>query len=311
MPIASDSPDTPLRRSKRKRAMGFGMRLWSQINEDHIGLIAAGVAFYNILALFPAITALMAIGGLLVAPSEIVDQIERFSHIVPKDVMDIIVGQATSIAGSREGGLGLAALVGISFSIWSASKGMGSLIEGMNVAYDEKETRGIVKLRLFTLLMTVLGILGLIFGMMATMAVPVVLTVFPLGPLGNIVTFAAVWGTLLFATWLGLSLIYRYGPDHSHPHNFDWKLPGAPAATLLWLVASGAFAFYVGNFASYNESFGSLAGVIVLLLWLWLSAYVVLLGAEVNAEVRADARAKAERAREEEERQAEGRTATA
>ena len=195
--------------SKRKRAMGLGKRLWTQVNEDHVGLIAAGVAFYGLLALFPAITALMAIAGLLVQPSEVVDQLQRFSDIVPEEVLSIIVGQASAIAGSHGGGLGLAALLGIGFAIWSASRGMASLIEGMNVAYGEKETRGFIKLKAVTLALTLLVVFGVIFGMLATMAVPAVLSFVQLGVFGSVISFALVWGLLLAFTFGGLTIIYR------------------------------------------------------------------------------------------------------
>lgn len=269
--------------SKFTRAKQFAKRLWAQVSEDHVGLIAAGVAFYALLALFPAITAMMSIAGLMVQPGEIVDQLQQFSDIVPDQVMAIIVDQASDIAGSRTGGLGLAAAVGIGFAVWSASRGMASLIEGMNVAYGEKETRGFIKLKAVTLLLTLLVVFGIIFGMLATMAVPVVLSFVALGGFGNAISFAVVWSVLLIFTLGGLSLIYRFGPDHSETRSFNWMTPGAPVACCLWVLASGGFAFYVGNFGSYNESFGALSGVIVMLLWLWISAFVVLLGAELNA----------------------------
>ena len=265
------------------RAKEFAKRLWTQVSEDHVGLIAAGVAFYALLALFPAITAMMSIAGLMVQPGEIVDQLQEFSDIVPEQVMTIIIGQASEIAGSRSGGLGLAAVVGIGFAVWSASRGMASLIEGMNVAYGEKETRGFIKLKAVTLVLTLLVVFGMIFGMMATMAVPIVLSFVELGGYGNIVSFAIVWAVLLVFTFGGLSLIYRFGPDHSDARSYNWMTPGAPVACLFWVLASGGFAFYVGNFGSYNESFGALSGVIVMLLWLWISAFVVLLGAELNS----------------------------
>lgn len=269
--------------SRFTRAKEFAKRLWTQVSEDHVGLIAAGVAFYALLALFPAITAMMSIAGLMVQPGEIVDQLQEFSDIVPEQVMTIIIGQASEIAGSRSGGLGLAAVAGVGFAVWSASRGMASLIEGMNVAYGEKETRGFIKLKAVTLVLTLLVVFGMIFGMMATMAVPIVLSFVELGGYGNLVSFAIVWAVLLVFTFGGLSLIYRFGPDHSDARSYNWMTPGAPVACLFWVLASGGFAFYVGNFGSYNESFGALSGVIVMLLWLWISAFVVLLGAELNS----------------------------
>lgn len=270
--------------SKPERAVRLGKRLWTQVNEDHTGLIAAGVAFYGLLALFPALTALMAIAGLLVDPDRIVDQLQQFSTVVPEQVMSIIVGQASDISMNRGGGLEVAALAGTVLAIWSASRGMASLIEGMNVAYGEKETRGFFRRNAVILALTLMLMIGVIVGMLATMAVPILLSLVQLGVFGRIVSFTLVWGLLLVFTFGGLSLIYRLGPDHSRPRTQDWNSPGAVTACLLWVAASAGFAFYVGNFGSYNESFGALSGVIVMLLWLWISAFVVLLGAEVNAD---------------------------
>lgn len=286
IPHTRDGTDAP----KHQRALGLGKRLFTRVKDDHVGLIAAGVAFYGLLALFPAITALVAIGGLVLQPDRIVEQLQQFSDIIPEQVMSIIVGQASDISGRRGGGLGLAALAGTGFSIWSASRGMASLMEGMNVAYGEKETRGLIKLKAVTLGLTLLVVFGIIMGMLATMAVPVILSFLQLGGFGSVLGLVLVWGVLLVFTFGGLSLVYRFGPDHSDTNSFNWMTPGAPVACGLWVAASGGFAFYVGNFGSYNESFGALSGVIVLLLWLWISAYVVLLGAELNAEAERMAR---------------------
>lgn len=264
----------------------IALRVKDEITADHIGLIAAGVAFYGLMALFPAITALLAIGGLMVEPSQIVDQISQLEGVVPDEVMEIIIGQATEVAGSREGGLGLAAVAGILIALYSASKGMNSLIEGMNVAYDEEEKRGFFMKTFVTLTLTVFLITGLLVGLLATLAVPSVIALVDAGPVTEILGSLLAWGVLLVMTMAGLAVLYRYGPSRDKPELL-WASPGAIAACVLWLAGSAGFAFYVGNFGSYNESFGALAGVVVLLMWLWISAFIVLLGAEINAEVEA------------------------
>lgn len=264
----------------------IALRVKDEITADHIGLIAAGVAFYGLMALFPAITALLAIGGLMVEPSQIVDQISQLEGVVPDEVMEIIIGQATEVAGSREGGLGLAAVAGILIALYSASKGMNSLIEGMNVAYDEEEKRGFFMKTFVTLTLTLFLITGLLMGLLATLAVPAVIALVDAGPVAEILGSLLAWGVLLVMTMAGLAVLYRYGPSRDKPELL-WASPGAVAACVLWLAGSAGFAFYVGNFGSYNESFGALAGVVVLLMWLWISAFIVLLGAEINAEVEA------------------------
>lgn len=264
----------------------IALRVKDEIAADHVGLIAAGVAFYGLMALFPAITALLAIGGLMVEPSQIVDQISQFEGVVPDEVMEIIIGQATQVAGSREGGLGLAAVAGILIALYSASKGMNSLIEGMNVAYDEEEKRGFFMKTFVTLALTLFLVTGLLMGLLATLAVPSVIALVDAGPVTEILGTLLAWGVLLMMTMAGLAVLYRYGPSRDKPELL-WASPGAVAACVLWLAGSAGFAFYVGNFGSYNESFGALAGVVVLLMWLWISAFIVLLGAEINAEVEA------------------------
>jgi len=262
------------------------LRLKDEVAQDRVGLVAAGVAFYGLLALFPAITAILAIGGLLVEPSQIIAQLESLAGFVPEAAMTIIIDQATSVAGSREGGLGLAALVGILLALYSASKGMGSLIEGMNVAYDEQESRGFIRLKLETLGLTLFLIFGLLVAMTAMIAVPLILQTLKVGALAGALGSVVVIASLLALTLVGLAVVYRFGPSREMPE-LKWISPGAVTACLLWFAGSVGFAFYVGNFASYNESFGALGGVVILLMWLWISSYVIILGAELNSEIEA------------------------
>ena len=267
----------------------IAFRVKDEVAADRVGLIAAGVAFYGLLALFPAITALIAISGLLVEPSQVVAQLEDLKGLMPEEVIAIVTDQATAVAGSREGGLGLAAVLGVLIALWSASKGMASLIEGVNVAYDEEEKRGFIKLKLVTLGLTFFLMMGLLGALIATLVLPIVLALFELGPMFEILMTAVLWVGLFCLTVFGLSVLYRYAPSRDAPE-WQWASPGALIACLVWVIASAGFAFYVGNFGSYNESFGSLAGVIVLLMWFWISAFIILLGAEVNAEMEAQTR---------------------
>ncbi|WP_187432054.1 hypothetical protein ROLI_047690 (plasmid) [Roseobacter fucihabitans] len=267
----------------------IAFRLKDEISEDRVGLIAAGVAFYGLLALFPAITAVLAIGGLLVEPNQIINQLSALSGIVPEAVMNIITEQATEVAGSREGGLGLAALIGIALAIYSASKGMGSLMDGMNVAYDEKEERGFIRLKLETLGLTLFLIFGLLVAFSAMIGIPILLNALSFGAFAETAAGIAIIAIILALSLVGLAVLYRYGPSRDAPE-FKWVSPGAIAACIIWLIGSAGFAFYVANFGSYNESFGALGGVIVLLMWLWISAFIVMLGAELNAEMEAQTR---------------------
>lgn len=267
----------------------IGLRVNERVKSDHVGLIAAGVAFYALLALFPALTALLAVSGLIVEPAQVIDLIDDLSAVMPRQVAEIIIAQAQKVAGSEQAGLGLATILGIALALWSASKGVASLIEGLNVAYGEEEKRGFIKLKLQTLLLTLGLIVGAIYAAVAMMGVPAVLSFVDFGAITEWLIAGIGWVILICLMIVGLGVVYSYGPSRD-PAHWRWLSGGAIVAVLIWLAGSIAFAFYAANFGSYNETFGSLGGVIVLLTWLWLSAYIVLMGAELNAEVEAQTR---------------------
>lgn len=273
----------------RQGWIDIAMRVKDEVNRDHVGLVAAGIAFYGLLALFPAITACMAIAGLLTEPSGIVAQLEQVGQLLPEQAATIIIDQAQQVAGSQGGGLGLAAVLGILIAIFSASKGVNSLIEGLNVAYGETDDRSFVKSILLRLALTLFLIFGFLIGAGVAMVLPAVLSALPLGSGTQTIARVASWGALVLLTILGLAVLYRFGPNRSHAR-WAWITPGAALATVLWVLGSAAFAFYVSNFANYNETFGTLGGVIALLMWLWLSAFIVLIGAEVDSEMEAQTR---------------------
>ncbi|MCX7568196.1 YihY/virulence factor BrkB family protein [Sulfitobacter sp. F26169L] len=262
------------------------LRVKDEMAADHVGLIAAGIAFYALLAIFPAITALMALGGLILEPADVTAQLKSLTEMIPKEAAQIILDQAVAVAGSEQTGLGVAFVIGLLLAIYSASKGMGSLMEGLNVAYDEEETRGFIKKTLWTLGLTVFLILGLILGLLAALAVPAMLNFLALPDWLETILALSRWVILALMTVVGLAVLYRYGPSRDDAE-WKWLSLGAIAACVIWIAASVAFSIYVRNFGSYNESFGSMAGVIILLMWLWISAFIVLMGAELNAEVEA------------------------
>ena len=265
-------------------------RVKDQVAKDRVGLLAAGVAFYGLLALFPAITAVIAISGLLIEPSRIVAQLNSFSGLMPEEVITIITKQATAVAGSREGGLGFTALLGVLIAFYSASKGTASLIQGLNVAYDEEESRGFFIRLLVTFALTLMLIAGVICGLAATLAIPAVMAFVDLGPTVAMLINAALWLLLIALTIVGLSVLYRFAPSRDTPE-WQWTSVGAVVGCLVWIAASASFALFVGNFNYFNQSFGALAGVVVMLMWFWISAYIILMGAELNAELEAQARA--------------------
>nr|WP_321443322.1 YihY/virulence factor BrkB family protein [uncultured Cohaesibacter sp.] len=261
-------------------------RVKNELIEDRISLISAGVAFYTLLAIFPAITALMAIAGLVVEPVEVARKLQLITNFVPKDAADIILNQAKSVAGSQQGGLGLALVLGLSLSLYSASRGMASLVQGLNVAYDEKEKRGFFKVILVTLILTLIMVIGFVFAVTAAIALPALFNILAIPGWIEGLFSTASWILMAILVVTGLSIIYRFGPSRTEA-KWQWLTTGAVTACVLWLIASIGFSIYVSNFGSYNETFGSMAGAIILLMWLWISTFIILMGAEFNAEIEA------------------------
>jgi membrane protein len=259
------------------------LRTKNEIGEDHISLIAAGVAFYALLALFPAIAAMIAIWGLAFDPQQIGRQIEALSGILPQQAAAIVTDQARQVAGGG-GGLSLAAAAGIVFALYSASKGTKALIEGLNVTYDEEEKRGFIRLNLLALALTLGVILAMIVAIGLIIVVPALLGNLGLGSLVQGLIGLLRWPILFLGALLVLAVLYRYAPSRAAAR-WRWVSWGAAVATVVWVIGSIAFSIYVSNFGSYNETYGSLGAVIILLMWFWLSSFVVLLGAEVNAEM--------------------------
>lgn len=230
------------------------------------------------------LAAIISVWGLLFDPQQISGQIEAVSGALPEGAAGIISDQAKSVASNAGAGISFAAIGGILLALYGASKGMKAMIEGLNIIYDEEEERGFIKLNAITLFLTV--------GLIATMIVVLgLITVLPalLGNLGlggvfpTLLSYAR-WPLLLLVALVGLAILYRYAPCRDEPQ-WQWVTPGAIFATVLWLIGSIAFSIYVSNFASYNETYGSIGAVVILLMWFWLSAFIVLLGAQVNSEI--------------------------
>ena len=264
-------------------------RVFAQISEDHLLLVAAGCAFYGLLAVFPGIVAAMAIAGYFTSPSMLVSEMQSLTRFMPSDAAAIVIDQAKAVAGSESTGLGLAAIVGILTAFWSASAGMSALIEGLNVAFDVKEGRSFIRNVGARLTLTLGMVLGFFLIVITLAVIPLILNLLRLPP--NVETLIAYvrWPVVLLLVMMGLAILYRYGPARSR-RQWRWITPGAFVSCLLWLLGSIAFAFYVSNFGSYNKTFGALGGVIVLLMWLWLSSFIVLLGAEIDSEIEAQAK---------------------
>ncbi len=259
-------------------------RIKDQLDRDNVSVVAAGVAFYTLLAIVPALAAVVSIYGLVADPADVQAQLEAVAHLLPEEAQSLISEQVKRIAASSGGALGLGAVVGLLLTLWSASKGMKTLITALNIVYDEQEQRGFIKLNLIALGLTLGAVVFLVVTLALIVALPAVLDSLGLGEtLRGLVAWLR-WPPLLIGVIVALALIYRYGPSRD-PARWRWVNWGATVATVLWLAGSVAFSLYVRNFGSYNETYGSLGAVVILLMWFYLTAYVVLLGAEINAEM--------------------------
>jgi membrane protein len=255
-------------------------RTKDELADDHVSVIAAGVAFFGLLATFPAIAATISIAGLFVDPMTVERTLEQWFAGLPQGAGDILQEQARNVAAQGSTSLGWAALLGLVIALYGASKGMKTLMEGMNVAYDEDEKRGFIRLTLTALALTVLLIVGLLVAVGCTLALPLVLE---RTGLPSALAYLS-WPVMAVIAIGGLAVLYRYGPSREQPE-WRWVTPGATIAIVVWMAGTLAFSLYVQNFGSYNETYGALGGIIVLLTWLWLSAYIVLLGAELDSEI--------------------------
>jgi membrane protein len=259
-------------------------RTFAEAKQDNVSLLAAGVAFFALLALVPALIALVSLYGLFADPSTVEENVRELLGAAPEEVRELVIAQLQSITQDANAAVGLAAVIGILIALWSASSGVKHLIEAINTAYDEDETRGFVKVRGLSLLLTLGALVFLVGAFFLIALLPSLLADTGLGDAARIAVGVLRWVVLLVGMVVALAILYHYGPDRDNPR-WRWVSTGAIVATLLWLAGSALFAVYAANFGKYNETYGSLASVIVVMLWLYLTCAAILLGAELNAEL--------------------------
>jgi membrane protein len=260
------------------------LRVKTEFKDDHTTLAAAGVAFYGFLAAIPALAALVSVYGLFASPEQIQERVDDLFGGLPEDARALLTDQLTSIVDQSSQSLSWSLAISLALSLWSASSGMGHLVEAVNVAYDEKETRGFVRLKALALALT-LGALVVVALMLGAMtALPALLNATDLPDPARLLINLAVWPVMAAVLVVALAVLYRRGPDRDDPR-WRWLTWGSVVAVVVWVAASIGFQFYSSNFGSYNETYGSLAAVVLLLLWLFLSAFAVLLGAQINSEI--------------------------
>ncbi len=270
--------------SGRRPWLELLLRTRREAQRDHLAMVAAGVAFYAFLSVFPALAALVSVYGLVSDPQQVEQQINAFGSVMPAGVREVLGEQLRRIAGGSTGALSWGLALSVMVAIWSATKGTKSLIEAMNIAYDEQEKRGLFKLNGLALALTVGGVLTMVVALIVVVGIPTLLGLVGLGGIARIAVDVLRWPLLIAFLLAGLAVVYRLGPAREGAR-WRWITPGSLFAAMLWLAASIAFSIYVANFGSYEKTYGSLGAVVILLMWFYVGSYVILLGAELNAEV--------------------------
>jgi membrane protein len=247
---------------------------------QQISLVAAGCAFYATLALFPTITALISLYGLIFDPSTVQPQLHYLQQFMPPAAFSLISDRIQSLVAAPARGLGIGFIISLMISLWSSSTGTKSVLNALTLAYNETETRGMIKFQLVSLGMTLVAVIGAALAISILVAIPLAIAFLGLSGYAKVLVALCSFGAMIAFVVIALGLLYRFGPSGT---GRIFYAPGAAMATVVWLLGSWAFGLYVGHFAAYNATYGPLATLIGLMMWFYLTAYIVLLGAEVNA----------------------------
>ncbi|UXX84103.1 YihY/virulence factor BrkB family protein [Roseovarius pelagicus] len=275
-----------------ERPSEFGWRVWwrvvrrvfAQADERNLGLISAGVAFYALLSIFPALAAIIALWGYVADPVMIGEQMDIARQLLPEDAFAILNDQVSALVTANNSTLQLTSLLSLVLAVWTARNGIAALIRGLNSIYRARHRSNPLRRYVVAILLTVLLILVAVFAFASVVILPALLGFLAVPALTEAVISLLKWAVVLLVVFFGICLLYRYGPNRRGAR-VPWLTSGAFLALFLWAAGSAAFSVYLRNFGSFNEVYGSLGAVVALLFWLYLSAYVVLLGAQMNAEL--------------------------
>jgi membrane protein len=260
-------------------------RTYKESSTDNVSLIAAGVAFYAFLAFVPLLAALVLTYGLVADPASVASHIQGLTHAMPAEAASIIGDQLKSMTETGSGKKGLGLLLAILLALYGAMRGATSIVTALNIAYNVPETRGFVRTTLLSALMTVGALVALLVAILSVSVLTSIEELLPFSsPFVHVALQILFWIAAAAAISLLIAAIYRYAPNRPSP-KWAWLTPGSIAATLIWLAATVGFGFYVANFGNYNATYGSLGAVIVFLTWLYLTAYILLMGGELNSEL--------------------------
>lgn len=260
------------------------LRVYESIGRDNISIVSAGVAFYGFLALFPALAAMVMLYGLIWDPSDVQRQLSQYAGLLPTSAFEIVTDRLKQITSAGSTKLSFGFIFSLGFALWSATRGTQGLMVAMNISYEEIDRRSVVWFYALSIFFTLCAIIFFILSLALIAAIPAGVHLLQLGPALSAILLWSRWPVLAILMVVAVAALYRYGP-HRRPARIEWLTPGAILASALWLLLSGGFSFYVEHFGNYGETFGTLTAVVVLLMWFYLSAYVVCIGAELNAEL--------------------------
>lgn len=259
-------------------------RTYQRVDEDRLLATAGGVVFFGLLAIFPAVTALVSSYGLFADPSTISANLQTLATMLPEGSFQIVEDQVGRVVSNGNTTLGATFLFGLVLAIWSANAGVKSIFDALNVAYEEREKRSFIKLNMVSLAFTVGGIVALLLMVGAVVAFPLALDHLGMAPESKLIVALARWPLLFLILLLALAILYRFAPSRDAPR-WQWLSLGAVTAALLWIAGSALLSWYLSAFANYNATYGSLGAAIGLMTWMWMSAIVIMFGAELNSEI--------------------------
>jgi len=260
------------------------IRTYHEVQNDRLLALAAGVVFYSLVALFPAIAAGVSVYAFFSNASSIANHVSLAADIVPGASLDLLRDEITRIAGRSDGRLTFGFLLGLAIALWSANAGMKAIFDALNIIYDEEEKRGIVWLNVVSLFFTFCAIGGMLIALSVVVVFPLVLAAFGWSSLDAPLIGILRWPVMFVMVIVALAILYRYGPSRRIA-KWRWLSVGSVFAAVVWLAVSVLFSWYLGNFANYNATYGALGAVVGLMMWMWLSTIVVLVGAELNSEI--------------------------
>jgi len=260
------------------------IRTYHEVQNDRLLSLAAGVVFYSLVALFPAIAAGVSVYAFFSNAASIANHLSLAADIVPGASLDLLRDEITRIAGRSDGRLTFGFALGFGIALWSANAGMKAIFDALNIIYDEEEKRGIVWLNLTSLFFTFCAICGMLIALSAVVVFPLMLAAFGWSSLDAPLIGILRWPVMFVMVIVALAILYRYGPSRRIA-KWRWLSVGSVFAAVVWLAVSVLFSWYLGNFANYNATYGALGAVVGLMMWMWLSTIVVLVGAELNSEI--------------------------